>query len=928
MSKKLLLLVDGSSYLYRAFHALPPLTNSKGQPTGAVYGVVNMLRRLVKDYQPEYVAVVFDAKGKTFRDDMYAQYKANRPPMPPDLVVQIEPLHKIIKAMGLPLLMIDGVEADDVIGTLAVNATNQGLRTVISTGDKDMAQLVNDHVSLVNTMTNTQMDDAGVMEKFGVSPQHIVDYLALIGDKTDNVPGVMSCGPKTAVKWLQEYGTLEAVIANADNIGGKVGEQLRAAIPHLPLSKQLVTIKIDVPLPLSLNNLHEHAHEQHELVNLFKELEFKTWLSEMLKATDPHPNPPPRSSAREGTGEGVTDFTSGSIPSLACGGGLGWGSRNYEIILTEKDFENWLAKLAQADLFAFDTETSSLNYMDAELVGISFCIDAGHAAYVPLAHDYLGVPQQLDRDWVLNKLKPLLESSKPKVIGQHIKYDMNVLKNYGIELQGVAFDTMLESYCLDSVATRHNMDALALKYLGVNTMKYEDVAGKGVKQINFSQVDIEKATEYAAEDADITLQLHETLWPKLSTEDKPAKILTELEVPLIFVLSKMECTGVLVDGKKLENLSTQFSKRMVELIAKAYELAGEEFNLDSPKQLQEILFNKLKLPMGKKTAKGQASTAESVLQDLALDYPLPAVILEYRTLSKLKSTYTDKLPTLINKKTGRIHTSYNQAVASTGRLSSSDPNLQNIPTRSEYGQEIRSTFIAAPGYQLISADYSQVELRIMAHIANDPGLLKSFAQGVDIHKATAAEVFGIPLDKVTHDQRRKAKAINFGLLYGMSAFGLSKQLGSSRHEAQEYVEIYFARYPGVKKYMEQTRELAKRQGYVETLRGRRLYLPEINASNKMRQMAAERIAINAPLQGTAADIIKQAMLDVQKWLDETKIDARMIMQVHDELVLEVADSLVDHVKQELPRLMTAAADLKVPLVTAVGVGNNWALAHE
>ena len=902
MSKKLLLLVDGSSYLYRAFHALPPLMNSKGQPTGAVYGVVNMLRRLVQDYKPEYVAVVFDAKGKTFRDDMYAQYKANRPPMPPDLVVQIEPLHKIINAMGLPLLMIDGVEADDVIGTLAVNATNQDIRTVISTGDKDMAQLVNDHVSLVNTMTNTQMDYAGVIEKFGVPPQHITDYLALIGDKSDNVPGVNSCGPKTAVKWLEEYGTLEEVMKNAEKIGGKVGEQLRAAIPHLPLSKQLVTIKIDVPLPLSLNNLHEHAHEQHELANLFKELEFKTWLSETLN-----------SASREA-------MQNKEQPLIS--------TKNYETILTETDFEKWLEKLAQAELFAFDTETTSLNYRDAELVGISFAIDAHHAAYVPLAHDYIGVPEQLARTWVLNKLKPLLENTKPKIIGQHIKYDMNVLANYGIQVRGIAYDTMLESYCLDSVATRHNMDALALKYLGVNTIKYEDVCGKGTKQINFSQVDIEKATQYSAEDADITLQLHQTLWPRLTVEVKPAEVFTELEIPLISVLSKMECTGVLVDGKKLEQLSAQFATRMDELIAKAYELAGEEFNLDSPKQLQEILFNKLQLPMGKKTAKGQASTAESVLQDLALDYPLPAVILEYRTLSKLKSTYTDKLPTLINAKTGRIHTSYNQAIASTGRLSSSDPNLQNIPTRSEYGQEIRSTFIAAPGYQLISADYSQVELRIMAHIANDPGLLKSFAQGIDIHKATAAEVFGIPLDKVTHDQRRKAKAINFGLLYGMSAFGLSKQLGSSRHEAQEYVEIYFARYPGVKKYMEQTRELAKRQGYVETLRGRRLYLPEINASNKMRQMAAERIAINAPLQGTAADIIKQAMLDVQGWLDESKIDARMIMQVHDELVLEVADAAVDQVKQELPRLMTAAADLKVPLVTAVGVGLNWALAHD
>lgn len=890
------ILIDGTSYIYRAFHAMPPLTNSKGQPTGAIYGVVNMLKSIISDYQPEHIGVIFDAKGKNFRDDMYKDYKATRAPMPDDLRVQIEPLYEVVRAMGLPVLIVEGVEADDVIGTLAVQASELNMATLVSTGDKDMAQLVNDHVMLVNTMTQTEMDYAGVIEKFGVPPERIVDYLTLIGDKVDNVPGVDKCGPKTAVKWLAEYETLDGVIAHADEVKGKVGEHLRSALAHLPLSKQLVTIKTDVALTHAPNELKPIEPDNDKLAQLFGELEFKSWLAQILKQD----NPSPQQVAHE---------------------------KDYHCIRKQKDFEQWLKKLEAATLVAFDTETTSINYVDAEVVGLSFAVDAHEAAYVPLAHDYEGVPAQLDRAAVLTQLKPFLESEQHKKVGQHLKYDMNVLAKYDIHMQGIEFDTMLESYCLNSVGSRHDMDTLALKYLGQSTIHFEDVAGKGVKQVTFDKVKLPEATDYAAEDADITLQLHQTLWPQLADKKGPCHVFNSLEIPLIPVLSRMELAGIKLDSAKLVKISAALAERLVVLEAKAYEIAGEPFNIESPKQLQAILFEKLKLPILKKTPKGQPSTAEPVLRELAFDYPLPQVVIEYRTLSKLKSTYADKLPLMVNDKTGRIHTSYNQTVASTGRLSSSDPNLQNIPIRSKEGRAIRSAFIAPEGYQLISADYSQIELRIMAHLSGDKGLLTAFEQGLDVHKATAAEVFGVTVDNVTDDMRRKAKAINFGLIYGMSAFGLAKQIGSSRGEAQEYIDIYFHRYPGVKTYMESMRQKGRDQGYVETLLGRRLYLPEINSKNKMRQMAAERVAINAPMQGTAADIIKQAMLDVDVWLAEAKLDAQMLLQVHDELVLEVAHNDVDVVGKKLAEVMSAAAKLSVPLTVSVGVGDNWDEAH-
>jgi DNA polymerase-1 len=895
-TRKPLILIDGSSYLYRAFHAMPPLTNSKGQPTGAIYGVVNMLKSLIKEYQPEHIAVVFDAKGKTFRDDLYKAYKATRPPMPDDLRLQIEPLHKIVRAMGLPLLIIDGVEADDVIGTLAVQASALKMPVLISTGDKDMAQLVNDHVTLVNTMTVTQMDFAGVVEKFGVPPERIVDYLALIGDKVDNVPGVDKCGPKTAVKWLAEYDSLEGVMAHADEIKGKVGENLRAALPSLPLSKQLVTIKTDVQLPLAPNELCPAAADNDALINLYSELEFKSWLKQSLE----------------------NDQSATPQAKVAT---------NYQCIRKQKELDKWLEKLNTAKLTAFDTETTSLNFMEAELVGVSLATEANEAAYIPLAHDYEGVPAQLSRDEVLAQLKPWLESAEHKKVGQHLKYDLNVLANYDIHLNGIEFDTMLESYCLNSVANRHDMDTLALKYLGRSTIHFEDVAGKGAKQVTFDKVKLAEATDYAAEDADVTLQLHETLWPLLSKEHGPCHVFQQLEIPLIPVLAKMERTGVLVDTEKLAKISIDLGQRIDALQEKAYQLAGETFNLDSPKQLQEILYEKLGLPVVKKTPKGQPSTAEPVLRELALDYPLPEMLMEYRSLSKLKTTYADKLPQMVNAKTKRIHTSYNQTVASTGRLSSSDPNLQNIPIRSVEGRAIRSAFIAAKGYKLVSADYSQIELRIMADLSQDKSLLTAFAQGLDIHKATAAEVSGVTIDNVTDDMRRKAKAINFGLIYGMSAFGLVKQIGTGRNEAQEYIDIYFHRYPGVKAYMEKMRAKGREQGYVETLLGRRLYLPEINSKNKMRQMAAERVAINAPMQGTAADIIKQAMLDVEQWLTQSQLDARLLLQVHDELIIEAAEHDVATVEKKLPEIMQNAAKLSVPLIASVGVGDNWDEAH-
>lgn len=893
-SENLLILVDGSSYLYRAFHALPPLTNSRGEPTGAVYGVISMIRKLLSDYHPQHIAIVFDAKGKTFRDDLFVEYKAQRPPMPDDLIAQIEPLHNVIEAMGLPLLMIDGVEADDVIGTLAHQATHKGMHTVISTGDKDLAQLVNNHVTLVNTMNNTTLDPQGVIHKFGIPANLIVDYLSLVGDSVDNIPGVPNVGPKTAVKWLQEYGSLDKIIAHANDIKGKVGDNLRAHLDQFPLARTLSTIKIDVPLHASISDLKPTPADEKNLIHLYQQLEFKSFLSELLEK-EQHKNPAT--------------------------------TKQYETILTEKEFNTWLKELTKAPLFAVDTETTSLDAISARIVGVSFAITAGKAAYVPLAHNYLGAPTQLSRDWVLQQLKPLLENPQHHKVGHNLKYDKNVLANHGINLQGIEYDTMLESYIFDSTGSRHDLDTLSLKYLGHRTILFEEVAGKGTKQITFNEVPIETAAPYAAEDADICLQLHQQIWPRIAENKGLVATFKTIEIPLLSVLADMERFGVLVDANLLRKQSHELAERITQLEQEAYALANQPFNLSSPKQLQEILFSKLGLPILEKTPTGQPATGESVLQDLARDYPLPRVILEHRSLSKLKSTYTDRLPEVINAITGRVHTSYHQAVAATGRLSSSDPNLQNIPIRTAEGRRIRQAFIAPPGYQIISADYSQIELRIMAHMSNDPGLLHAFAQNWDVHNATAAEVFGVTLDKVSSEQRRRAKAINFGLIYGMSAFGLSRQLDIDRNTAQEYIDIYFARYPGVKKYMETTRQLAHKQGFVTTLYGRRLNLPEINSRNLQRQRAAERAAINAPLQGTAADIIKKSMINIAAWLAEKTCDAHMIMQVHDELVFEVAKADVDNVIKKVKELMCTVPEISVPLSVDVGVGNNWDEAH-
>ncbi len=895
---KQLVLVDGSSYLYRAFHAMPALTNSHGQPTGAVYGVTNMLRRLLSDYDPAHVAVVFDAKGKTFRDELYAEYKANRPPMPDDLRSQVATIHRIVEAMGLPLLMVDGVEADDVIGTLARQAAQQQMDVLISTGDKDMAQLVDGHVTLVNTMTDTVMGPEGVVEKFGVPPERIIDYLALIGDTSDNVPGVPKVGPKTAVKWLGQFGSLDGIIENAETIKGKVGDNLRDSLEQLPLSRQLVTIKCDVPLAQGPLQLVRREPDSDALIQLYGEMEFKTWLSELLG------------------GAGSEDPSGDAVASTA----------EYHTILDWETFEDWYQRLAQAELFAFDTETTSLNYMDARIVGLSFAVTPGEAAYLPLAHSYPGAPAQLPREEVLARLKPLLEDEGKKKLGQNLKYDMSVLANHGISLRGVAHDTMLESYVLDSTATRHDMDSLALKYLGHKTISYEVVAGKGAKQIGFAEVALEQAAPYAAEDAEVTLRLHQTLWQRLSAIAPLQALYQELELPLLGVLSRIERRGVLVDKAMLEKQSHELAQKMEALVAEAHREAGGPFNLGSPKQIQAILYDQLNLPVLKKTPKGQPSTAEEVLQELALDYPLPRLILDYRSVSKLKSTYTDKLPLMIHPDSGRVHTSYHQAVAATGRLSSSDPNLQNIPVRSEEGRRIRQAFIAAPGNCLLAADYSQIELRIMAHLSGDEGLLKAFAAGEDIHRATAAEVFGVPLAEVSGEQRRSAKAINFGLIYGMSAFGLGKQLGIDRAAAQNYVDLYFARYPGVKRYMENTREQAREQGYVETVFGRRLYIPDIKSSNGQRRQYAERTAINAPMQGSAADIIKRAMLTVDAWLED-KPDIELIMQVHDELVFELPQEKLAMAREKIVELMSAAAELRVPLLVEAGSGENWDQAH-
>ncbi|MES2218936.1 MAG: DNA polymerase I [Pseudomonadota bacterium] len=884
------ILVDGSSYLYRAFHALPPLVNSKGFPTGAVYGVANMLKKLLADYDPENIAVVFDAKGKTFRDDLYPAYKATRSAMPAELILQIEPLHDIVRAMGLPLLMIEGVEADDVIGTLAKAAAKMGQRTLISTGDKDMAQLVDAHITLVNTMSNTFLTPQSVPEKFGVSPELIIDYLTLVGDSVDNVPGVPQVGPKTAVKWLQQYSSLDNLIAHANDITGKVGENFRNALPHLALSKQLVTIKLDVPLDMTPAELVRGAPDKTSLLKFYQDLEFKSWLKELLTDSSQQTNEPKHA---------------------------------YEIIFTEQQFDALLKKLSAATLFAFETETTALDYMNAEIVGLAFSIEPGKAAYIPLAHDYDNAPSQLKRDAVLKKLKPLLENPALKKLGHNIKYAMEVLANHDINLQGIAYDTMLHSYILDSSSNNHERNVLALKYLGRNTTAYEDVAGKGAKQIGFNKVTIEKAAPYAAEDADVTLQLHHKLWPKLAEQAGLKHIYENIEMNLVPVLARMERHGVFVDGKKLATQSSELEARLLEIEKTAFAEAGMTFNINSPKQLQEILFDKLQLPVLQKTPTGQPSTADPVLQELALEYPLPKLIIEYRSLSKLITTYTTKLPEQINQHTGRIHTSYNQTGAATGRLSSSDPNLQNIPVRMAEGRRIRQAFVAPAGYKIVSADYSQIELRIMSHISQDPALLNAFERNLDIHQATAAEVLGIPLEQVTAEQRRSAKAVNFGIIYGMSAFGLAKQLGIDRHEAQDYIDRYFARYPRIKAYMENTRNTAHSKGFVETLSGRRLYLPDINSSQIMRQKAAERAAINAPLQGTAADIIKRAMITLDKWLRAEKIDAKMIMQVHDELVFEVAENEVMGIMETIRSHMMTAAELQVPLLVSIGVGDNW-----
>ncbi len=892
-----LVLIDGSSYLYRAFHALPPLTNAQGEPTGAVYGVINMIRKLIQDYQPAHIAVVFDAPGKTFRDDLYSEYKAHRPPMPDELRAQVAPLHAVIRAMGLPLLQIAGVEADDVIGTLATQATAQGLETVISTSDKDLAQLVSPHVTLVNTMSNTTLDRAGVEEKFGVPPERIIDLLALVGDTSDNIPGVPKVGPKTAAKWLAEFGDLDSLKARADEVKGKVGENLREHLDQLELSRELATIRCDVALEERPDTLTPGESDTDTLRTLFQRLEFKGWLSELDGGG--RPAAPPAAKAKA----------------------------EYDTILTQAQFDTWRQRLEQAELIAFDTETTSLDYMEAQLVGLSFAVERGQAAYLPVAHDYPGAPDQLDRDAVLAALRPLLEDPEKAKVGHHLKYDMSVLANHGVTLRGIAFDTMLESYVLDSTANRHDMDTLALKHLGHETIHFEDVAGKGKKQITFNQVALEQATPYAAEDADVTLGLHQTLWPSLAEQEGPRAIFEQIEIPLVPVLSRIERTGVLIDAAMLRRQSHEIGRRLHDIEQDAYRAAGQPFNLGSPKQLQEILYDKMELPVLAKTPKGQPSTAENVLQDLALDYELPRLILDYRSLSKLQSTYTDRLPEQINPHTGRVHTSYHQAVAATGRLSSSDPNLQNIPVRTEEGRRIRQAFIAPEGHRLLAADYSQIELRIMAHLSGDEGLLKAFASGQDIHTATASEVFGMPLDAVTKEQRRAAKAINFGLIYGMSAFGLGRQLGIPLNDAREYVDRYFHRYPGVRDYMDQTRQRAKEQGYVSTLYGRRLYVPDISSSNPNRRGAAERIAINAPMQGTAADIIKRAMLAIDAWLQAKPRGARMIMQVHDELVFEVAKSEVATLTDAVRRMMSGAAELAVPLVVDIGVGDNWDEAH-
>ncbi|RDT01210.1 DNA polymerase I [Burkholderia contaminans] len=908
---KTLLLVDGSSYLYRAYHAMPDLRGPGGEPTGALYGIINMLRRMRKEVSAEYSACVFDAKGKTFRDDLYADYKANRPSMPPDLALQVEPIHGAVRALGWPLLMVEGVEADDVIGTLAREAERHGMNVIVSTGDKDLAQLVTDHVTLVNTMTNETLDRDGVIAKFGVPPERIIDYLALIGDTVDNVPGVEKCGPKTAVKWLAQYDSLDGVIEHAGDIKGVVGDNLRRALDFLPLGRKLVTVDTACDLAPHLESIEASLKTDGEardlLRDIFARYGFKTWLREVDSAP------------AEGGGADAPEGEPAPVVAADI-------VREYDTIQTWEQFDAWFAKIDAAELTAFDTETTALDPMLARLVGLSFSVEPGKAAYLPVAHRGPDMPEQLPLDEVLARLKPWLESADRKKVGQHLKYDAQVLANYDIALNGIEHDTLLESYVAESHRT-HDMDSLALRHLGVKTIKYEDVAGKGAKQIGFDEVALTQAAEYAAEDADITLQLHHALYPQVAREPGLLYVYREIEMPVSLVLRKMERTGVLIDDARLQAQSTEIATRLIELEAQAYELAGGEFNLGSPKQIGQIFFEKLQLPVVKKTPSGAPSTDEEVLQKLAEDYPLPKLLLEHRGLSKLKSTYTDKLPRMVNPSTGRVHTNYAQAVAVTGRLASNDPNLQNIPVRTAEGRRIREAFIASPGHRIVSADYSQIELRIMAHISGDASLLRAFSQGEDIHRATAAEVFGVTPLEVNSDQRRIAKVINFGLIYGMSAFGLASNLGITRDAAKLYIDRYFARYPGVAQYMEDTRPVAKEKGYVETVFGRRLWLPEINGGNGPRRQAAERAAINAPMQGTAADLIKLSMIAVDDWLTRDKLASRMIMQVHDELVLEVPDGELSLVREKLPEMMCGVAKLKVPLVAEVGAGANWEEAH-
>jgi DNA polymerase I len=917
-----LVLIDGSSYLYRAFHALPPLTNAHGEPTGALFGVVNMLRSTLKS-RPDYLAFVADAPGGTFRDALYDQYKANRPPMPDDLRTQVQPMLAIVGALGFPILCVPGVEADDVIGTLAMQAQALGIEVLISTGDKDLAQLVSPHVTLINTMSNTIMDSAGVLEKFGVRPDQIIDFLALTGDTVDNVPGVPKCGPKTAAKWLGEYATLDGVIANADKVGGKIGESLRAALPQLPLSRELVTIKTDVALELGPTDLAQREADTAQLRELYSRYDFKAALKE-LDGASAGMNPVRDPAAGETTPQ--TDRTQGALPQASTPDAALSAPGSYELVTTQPQLDAWLEKLRGAELIAFDTETTSIDAMRAEIVGVSLSVELGSACYIPLGHDYPGAPQQLDRDSVLAALKPVFEDASKAKLGQHAKYDINVLSHYGIAVQGLKHDSMLESYIWNATATRHDMDSLARLYLGYETIKYEQVAGKGARQISFSQVDLDTACRYAAEDADITLRLHHALWPRLESVPTLRKVYEEIETPLVPVLAAMERRGVLIDGNELRKQSQQLGKRMLELQQQSYGLAGHEFNLDSPKQLQAVLFDELGLQAKLKTPTGQPSTNEEALEAIADTHELPRLILDYRGLAKLRSTYTDKLSGIVNPRTGRVHTSYHQGAVATGRISSSDPNLQNIPVRTEEGRRIRQAFIAPPGWRVMAADYSQIELRIMAHLSGDEGLLRAFHEGGDVHRATAAEVFGVAPAEITTNQRRAAKAINFGLMYGMSAFGLARQLSVDRGEASDYMARYFSRYPGVRAYMDATREQAHREGYVETLFGRRLYLENLTSRNQGLRQGAERAAVNAPMQGSAADIIKRAMLAMAAWITD-RDDVHMLMQVHDELVFEVRADAVETVRAAVIERMSGAAKLAVPLLVDVGVGTNWDEAH-